>query len=208
MLLADDFFLIAHDDRGGKSRLSPRAVELGLAGAMLGELVLEQRILVEGPRLRVINRDPPSDPLAHTNLATMVAEQQHREVRTWLMFLGRTAVEAVGQRLARVGLVEQVQVRRLLRSETRWLPADVNLPAGRVVRLRRLLTGAEPMRVADTTLAGLAEATGLTGHVLWDREPADIRRLQQAITTLPPPLRDLILQVESAVGDSVLSQRG
>ncbi|MEV8515045.1 GPP34 family phosphoprotein [Dactylosporangium sp. NPDC051484] len=208
MLLADDFFLIAHDDRDGKSRLSARAVELGLAGAMLGELVLEQRILVEGPRLRVINRDPPSDPLAHTNLATMVAELQHREVRTWLLFLGRTAVEAVGQRLARVGLVEQVQVRRLLRTETRWLPADVNLPAGRVVRLRRLLTGVEPMRVADTTLAGLAEATGLTGHVLWDRDPAGIRRLQQAITTLPPPLRDLILQVEQAVGDSVLSQRG
>jgi hypothetical protein len=138
----------------------------------------------------------------------MVAEVQHREVRTWLLFLGRTAVEAVGQRLARVGLVEQVQVRRLLRSETRWLPTDNNLPAGRVVRLRRLLTGAEPMRVADTTLAGLAEATGLTGHVLWDRDAAGIRRLQQAITTLPPPLRDLILQVESAVGDAVLSQRG
>ena len=26
------------------------------------------------------------------------------------------------------------------------------------------------MRVADTTLAGLADATGLTGHVLWDTE--------------------------------------
>jgi hypothetical protein len=208
MLLADDFFLIAHDDRDGRSRLSPRVVELGLAGAMLGELVLEQRILVEGPRLRVLSREPPHDPLAHTNLATMVAEAQHREVRTWLLFLGRTAVEAVGQRLARVGLVEQVQVRRLLRSETRWLPTDVNLPTGRVVRLRRLLTGPDAMRVADATLAGLAEATGLTGHVLWERDPGGVRRLQLEITTLPPPLRDLILQVESAVGDAVLSQRG
>lgn len=208
MLLADDFFLIAHDDRDGKSRLSQRAVELGLAGALLGELVLEQRIMVEGARLRVISRDPPSDPLAHTNLATIVAETQHREVRTWLLFLGQTAVEAVGQRLARTGLVEQIQVRRLLRNTTRWAAIDINLPPGRVVRLRRLLTGMEPMRVADATLAGLTEATGLTGHILWDRDPAGIRRLQQAVTTLPPPLRDLILQVESAVGDSVLSQRG
>jgi hypothetical protein len=208
MLLADDFFLVAHDDRDGRSRLSQRAVELGLAGAMLGELVLEQRILVEGPRLRVINRDPPSDPLAHTNLATMVAELQHREVRTWLLFLGQTAVEAVGQRLARVGLVEQTQVRRLLRSETRWLPTDINLPAGRVVRLRRLISGVEQMRVADTTLAGLADATGLTQHILWERDPAGVRRLQQAVSALPPPLRDLILQVEQAVGDAVLSQRG
>ncbi|MER7276685.1 GPP34 family phosphoprotein [Dactylosporangium sp. NPDC000244] len=208
MLLADDFFLIAHDDRDGKPRLSARAVELGLAGAMLGELVLEQRISVEGPRLRVLSSEPPADPLAHTNLATMVAEVQHREVRTWLQFFGFSAVEEVGTRLARVGLVEKTLVRRLLRSETRWLPTDINLPAGRVVRLRRLLTGFEPMRVADTTLAGLAEATGLTGHILWDRDPSGGRRLQHAISSLPPPLRDLILQVESAIGDAVMSQRG
>ncbi|WP_238014113.1 GPP34 family phosphoprotein [Dactylosporangium sp. AC04546] len=208
MLLADDFFLIAHDDRDGKSRLSQRAVELGLAGALLGELVLEQRIFCEGDRLRVISREPPSDPLAHTNLATMVAETQHREIRTWLLFLGQTAVDAVGQRMARHGLVEQTTVRRLLRSSTRWVATDINLPTGRVVRLRRLLTGSEPMRVADATLAGLAEATGLTGHVLWDTDQSSFRRLQHVITTLPPPLRDLILQVESAIGEAVLSQRG
>jgi hypothetical protein len=116
MLLADDFFLIAHDDRDGRSRLSPKAVELGLAGAMLGELVLEQRIYVEGPRLRIINRDPPSDALAHTTLATMLGEPQHREVRTWLAYLGQTAVDAVGARLVRTGIVEQQHVRRLLKT--------------------------------------------------------------------------------------------
>jgi hypothetical protein len=208
MLLADDFFLIVHDDRDGRSRLSTRAVELGLAGAMLGELVLERRITIEGPRLRVVGVEPPPDPLAHTNLATMIAEPQHRDVRTWLQFLGRTAVEQVGLRLARAGVVEQTQVRRLLRSSTRWLPIDVNIPAGRVVRLRRLLTGYESMPVPDATVAGLAEATGLTSQILWDREPAGDRRIQHAIGTLPTPLRDLILQVESAVGDAVLSQRG
>src|SRR4051794_10799980 len=92
MLMADDFFLIVHDDRDGRARVYARAVELGLAGAMLGALVLEQRIDIEAPRLRVISPEPPPDPLAHTNLATMIAEVQHREVRTWLQFLGRTAV--------------------------------------------------------------------------------------------------------------------
>jgi Golgi phosphoprotein 3 (GPP34) len=207
MLLADDFFLIAHDDRDGRSRLSPKSVELGLAGALIGELVLEQRVFVEGPRLRLISREPPSDALAHTTLATMLAEPQHREVRTWLAYLGQTAVDSIGQRLVRAGVVQQQQVRKLLRSSVRYVANDINLPAGRVVRLRRLLTSGEPMRVADTTLGGLAEATGLTGHILWDTDAASVRRLHTMITALPPPLRDLIVQVEAAVGDAVLSQR-
>jgi Golgi phosphoprotein 3 (GPP34) len=207
MLLADDFFLIAHDDRDGRSRLSPKSVELGLAGALIGELVLEQRVFVEGPRLRLISREPPSDALAHTTLATMLAEPQHREVRTWLSYLGQTAVDAIGQRLVRAGVVQQQQVRKLLRTTVRYVANDINLPAGRVVRLRRLLTSGEPMRVADTTLGGLAEATGLTGHILWDTDAASVRRLQGMVAALPPPLRDLIVQVEAAVGDAVLSQR-
>jgi hypothetical protein len=207
MLLADDFFLIAHDDRDGRSRLSPKSVELGLAGALIGELVLEQRILVEGPRLRLISREPPSDALAHTTLATMLAEPQHREVRTWLAYLGQSATDSVGQRLVRAGIVEQQQVRKLLRSTVRYVASDINLPAGRVVRLRRLLTSGEPMRVADTTLGGLAEATGLTGHILWDSDATSVRRLHAMVAALPPPLRDLIVQVEAAVGDAVLSQR-
>jgi hypothetical protein len=207
MLLADDFFLIAHDDRDGRSRLSPKSVELGLAGALIGELVLEQRILVEGPRLRLISREPPSDALAHTTLATMLAEPQHREVRTWLAYLGQTATDSIGQRLVRAGIVEQQQVRKLLRTTVRYVASDINLPAGRVVRLRRLLTSGEPMRVADTTLGGLAEATGLTGHILWDSDATSVRRLHAMVAALPPPLRDLIVQVEAAVGDAVLSQR-
>jgi hypothetical protein len=207
MLLADDFFLIAHDDRDGRSRLSPKSVELGLAGALIGELVLEQRVFVEGPRLRLISRDPPSDALAHTTLATMLAEPQHREVRTWLAYLGQTSIDSIGQRLVRAGVVQQQQVRKLLRTTVRYVANDINLPAGRVVRLRRLLTSGEPMRVADTTLGGLAEATGLTGHILWDTDAASVRRLHTMITALPPPLRDLIVQVEAAVGDAVLSQR-
>jgi hypothetical protein len=207
MLLADDYFLLAHDDRSGKARISPKSLELGLAGAMIAELVVDQRLLVEGASLRVLRADPPPDPLAHTVLATMLAEPQHREVRTWLAYLGQTAIDSVAQRLVRVGIAQPIQTRWLLKPVTRYVATDINLPAGRVVRLRRLLTNAEPMSVADCALSGLAAVTGLSGHVLWDGHPAGIRRLQRAIAELPTPLRHLIAQVEAAVGDAVLSQR-
>jgi hypothetical protein len=208
MLLADDYFLLAHDDRQGKARLSPRAVELGLAGALIGELVLEQHLFVEGPLLRVVRPDPPSDPLAHTTLATMLAEPEHRAVRTWLAYLGQTAVESVAQRLVRANLVRPVSSRRLLKTVTRYPPHDINLQAGRIVRLRRLLTGVEPVQLADGALMGLAEATGLTRHLLWDSDAATLKRMHRLVRALPPQLHDLIVQVEAAVGDAVLSQRG
>jgi hypothetical protein len=207
MLLADDYFLLAHDDRDAKARISPRSIELGLAGALIAELVFEQRLYVEGPRLRVVRTDPPPDALAHTTLAMMIAEPEHREVRTWLAYLGQTAVDSVGQRLVRGGIAQQVQSRRLLKTVTRYMAVDMNLPATRVVRLRRLLAGAEPMHILDGTLVALAAVTGLTGHVLWDGDAASLKRLRRTTHALPPPLRDLILQVEFAVGDAVLSHR-
>jgi hypothetical protein len=207
MLLADDYFLLAHDDRTGKALISPKSLELGLAGAMLAELMLERRLLVEGTFLRVLRTDPPSDALAHTTLAMMMAEPQHREVRTWLAYLGQTAIDSVGQRLVRVGVAQQVQARRLLKTVRRYVATDMNLSASRTVRLRRVLMGLDPMYVADSTLAGLAAATGLTGHVLWDGDPAGLKRLRHAVAELPLPLRHLVGQVEAAVGDAVLSQR-
>jgi hypothetical protein len=41
--LADDLYLIAHHELTGRPHLAPRAVGLGLAGALLAELVLRSR---------------------------------------------------------------------------------------------------------------------------------------------------------------------
>ena len=64
-MLADQFFLIAHEDRTGKSRLHPRATGLGLAAALLGELVMQGRIRAVEGELFVVNPEPPGDALAH-----------------------------------------------------------------------------------------------------------------------------------------------
>ncbi|NUP61871.1 MAG: hypothetical protein HOW71_06800 [Nonomuraea sp.] len=48
-MLADDFFFVSWDTTGsGKPRLHVQGVALGLAGALIAELVLERRITVEG----------------------------------------------------------------------------------------------------------------------------------------------------------------
>ena len=41
-LVADDLYLMAHDDRSGKPYLQPQALGIGLAGALLAELMLAE----------------------------------------------------------------------------------------------------------------------------------------------------------------------
>ena len=49
-MLADQFYLIAHEDRTGRSRLHPRATGLGLAAGLVGELLLLDRVRVNGAK--------------------------------------------------------------------------------------------------------------------------------------------------------------
>jgi hypothetical protein len=208
-VLADQYFLIAHEDRTGRSRLHPRATGLGLAAGLLGELVLEGRIGVTDGDLVILDRHPPTDALAHDILDLLIAQPSHREVRVWLQFLAQDAAVRVGERLMRFGAVEPVTRRKMLGSTTTlYMPnnaAQRNAAAWAPARLANLLVRGMAMSVSDRMLAGLVAATGLTRHVLYDY---DMHRdafhsLTDAIVSLPGDLRELIEYTESTVGSAL-----
>ncbi|WP_233512815.1 GOLPH3/VPS74 family protein, partial [Micromonospora deserti] len=177
MLIADEFFLIAHNDSRGRAKLHPAATGLGLAGGLLGELVLHGHITVSTGLVAVIDRRPPADALAHTVLDQLVGEAQHQAVRTWLSFLAQTAATSVGERLARAGVLRRQENRRLLRTSVSYLPIDLNTVAWPATRLRALLERAGPPSVPDALLLGLVAAAGLTREVLWSATPRAHHRL-------------------------------
>jgi hypothetical protein len=208
-VLADQYFLIAHEDRTGRSRLHPRATGLGLAAALLGELVLEGRIGITDGDLILLDRHPPADALAHDILDLLVAQPQHREVRTWLAFLSQDAAVRVGERLMRLGAVESVTRRRMLSTETLYMPNSAqqrNAAAWAPARLANLLVRGVGMSISDRVLVGLIAATGLTRHVLYDFEMHRnaFQSLPSAVGSLPGDLRELIEYTEASVG-SVLT---
>lgn len=208
-MLADQFFLIAHEDRTGRSRLHPRATGLGLAAALLGELMLEGRVRVFDGDLHVVSRQPPRDALTHDILDLLIAQPQHTEVRTWLAFLSQDAAVKVGERLMRSGAVEPVTRRKMLSTQTLYMPnneAQRNAAAWAPMRLANLLVRGLEMSTSDRVLAGLVAATGLTRHVLWDFEVhrQAMLLLPSAVASLPGDLRELIEYTEASVG-SVLT---
>lgn len=205
-LLADEFFLVAHDDVTGKCHLHPRIVALGLAGALLGELVLFRHVTVRSGVVVVIDSRPPDNALTHTVLDHLLSEPEPHPVRTWLAFLAQTSCDGVAGRLERAGYLSHIPSRRPWRSG-RWVPNDMSAAAWPRTRLERLMTDSGSMTVSDGVLAGLAAATGLAPGVLWDAGPGDREYLEQVVAALPAPLPELIAQIEAAVGNAILTRR-
>lgn len=208
-MLADQYFLIAHEDRTGRSRLHPRATGLGLAGALIGELILEGRVGIADGDLIILDRHPPTDALAHDILDLLIAQSRHRDVRTWLAFLSQDAAARVGERLMRLGAVEPVVRRRMLSTQTLYMPNSAeqrNAAAWAPARLANLLVRGIEMSVSDRLLVGLIAATGLTRHVLYDFEMhrQAFQTLPNAVESLPSDLRELVEITEASVG-SVLT---
>jgi hypothetical protein len=212
-LLADQFFLIAHEDRTGRSRLHPRATGLGLAAGLVGELILQRRVGVAHGELGVVNREAPGDVLAHNVLDLLIAQPQHRELRTWLNFLAQDAAVQVGERLLRAGVVEPVIRRRLLGQQTMtYMPRNSNqrnAAAWASVRLANALVYRRAMDLADRVLAGIVYATGLTRHVLWDVEAhrPGMTYLYSVVESLPPDLHELVVHTEACVGSVLVAGR-
>jgi hypothetical protein len=211
-LLADQFYLIAHEDRTGRSRLHPRATGLGLAAGLIGELMLLGRVRVHAGELSVVSREPPGDALAHNVLDLLIVQRQHRELRTWLLFLAQDAVVHVGERLLRAGVVEPVTHRRLRGTQTLYMPMNSdqrNAAAWAPARLANILVQGRAMDIADRLLAGLVLATGLTRYVLWDfpvHRPG-VTHLYTVVEHLPAELRELVEHTEACVGSVLAAGR-
>jgi hypothetical protein len=205
--LGDELFLSSIDDTTGKFRQHPRAIALGLSGALLAELILTDRIAVRHGAVAVVNHKPPADALAHIILDHVIGEAAPRSVRTWLHYFAQTAVERVGSRLERAGYLERIETRRLGRRQVHWLPTDPAAAAMPEVRLRYLLQTERPLEVADATLVGLLEAAGLARVVLWGFATRTLQYRDFVLSALPLQLGELLRVTRTAVADMVVSHR-
>lgn len=204
--IADDLYLLAHDDTTGKAFLQPRALGVGLDGALLAELMFAGAIWVQADRLLFPAQGLPGDDLGRQVLRLLLAEPDRHPVRDWLMFLAVSSARDVGSRLEQDGYLTQVNSRRPWRG-TKWVPADSDAAFAPLIRVRIVLDPARSATVSDVVLAGLASACGLGSRVLPFGPSGGRHNLQTAIRRLHPGLRELIAHTQAAVDSALLSQR-
>ena len=222
---ADELSLMARTARG-VALISPRRLRLGLAAAMLAELVDCGRLVVHNspvaedeswvtvlsePLRQGRHRTPgtsasgdvravPVDDLGYDVLDKMHHNRGHRDVRKWLAYLALTAEEDVGRRLVDRGIVRRKK--SLLTGQVRWPPvsptADAQGPSrlGTGVRRRDLWT-------EDVVVGGIVLAIGLDKHVFWDTDDEGLQYLRQRVRELNQSYRQIIHHLEAATATAV-----
>jgi Golgi phosphoprotein 3 (GPP34) len=167
MLLAEELLLLALDDRTGKNRL--RSIDLGLAGAVLVELALLERVRVaergesvKAGRLVVTPGPAPESPVLARGLAVL-SEREGRKPESVLHALGKGLRESLTDKLleARVLRREWHRVLGLIPTQ-RLLPQDGAPEAEVRERVRAALAGAEPDARTAAVIALLSALKAVT----------------------------------------------
>lgn len=206
--LADELFLVGHDQYTGKAQIGDSALDTGLAGAVLGELVLAGRISV-GDDTLVLVRDqrPYGERVSDAALAEILKQREAHPVRAWVEYLRDHARTMVAPRLVHLGLIDKVQTRSMLKQTVRYPATDPLQAASPQARLRYMLDHPSNLDEQTAVLGSLVLATSLD-FVLGGASAKETRDgLARMLQLLRAELAALVLGVESAVAQLALSAR-
>ena len=161
--------LLLRDDGGRFVAVPGIALDNALAGGVLMDLALENRIDTDPARLILIDPTPVGDSILDPTLAAIAAGQQ-RDARYWVGQTARRAAEIREEALSRLverGILERHEGRFLWVFRSRRYPI-IDGKAEREVKLRILgvLLSDDIPGPRDIVVIGLADACGILPELL------------------------------------------
>jgi hypothetical protein len=207
--LADEMFLVGHDEYSGKCLANQSVLGCGLAGAVLVELVLAGRIAIADGRVVVRDSRPWSERVTDAALTEIVGRRETFPPRSWVEYLCGDVRDIVARRLEASGMTRREQSRGLsLRSVVRYPAVDAIEAAGPRVRLRFMLDQGQSLDLPTALLAAMVRATELEGVLFLQMSRQQVRdMLGQIVDALPPDLRMIVAAVDAAVAAVALTVR-
>ena len=211
--IADDLYLMAHDENTGRPLIGPRLLGTGLAAALLAELMLIGGLVLHNSRVGGVAlnsemvmacRAEIADDLARHVHQVVAVEPRLHPVQVWLEFLAWDAARNVAFRLGQAGYLEQAP-RRLPWKAARWVPANPDWAYAPLTRACRAAAPGRSFYPGHAVLAGLAEACGL-GFRMTGLLPAG-GSVVDATRQLDIQLQNLISVTQTVAGAAVLAHR-
>ena len=165
--------LLLNDDDGRFARISDSSFDYALAGGVLMDLALENRIDTDLDNLMLINSTPTRDSLLDETLAEIAANEGH-DARYWIertALRGSELREEALSRLVEKGILERADDRFMWVFKSRRYPT-IDGEAQREVKLRimEVLFSEEIPDPRDIVIINLADACGIFRSILSGEE--------------------------------------
>ncbi len=202
--LHQELYLIAHDEEGQPVIHVP-ALRLGLAGAVLLDLVLTERLDIIGGQLVVHDRTPVGDSVADTVVPALLADRnrQDRQLRIWLKRLAEDADERTRASLVAAGVLARTSRRRLgIMPRTTYEPTSHAPTVIARSGPRYAVHGHQYPDPQCAALCGLLAVLRLHDTLYLDLPAADLlNRLRWIAYHQPRPVREITDTVEALIGE-------
>jgi Golgi phosphoprotein 3 (GPP34) len=199
--LHDELYLFAHHAETGTAHIHTAPLSIGLAGAVLIELLTEGWVTFSGERLQLqLTQAVPADTILAAGLASIRTGPWWPNVAPWLRGFGDPELyRRVRANLVAVGILRH-QARRL---RADLYPAVHHAWTTRVMgRTRSVLTGWDQADGQSAALCGLIDALGLQEHLLMGEVSAQVRHALRVVASGHfPPVRYVTSCVAQLIGD-------
>ena len=176
----EELMLLILDDENGKfARVPDHLLRYALAGGVLMELALENRIDTDLKQLVLISSHPVQDSLLDPTLADISQATDTRDARFWIERTALRSADAIRQealdRLVERGILQRQDDRFLWVFRSRRYPV-IDDRAEREVKLRimEILFSDQLPGPRDVVIIGLAHACNLFRQILSARELAHV----------------------------------
>lgn len=200
---AEEMLLLVLDDENGRfARVPDWSMNYALAGSVLMDLAMENRIDTDPNKLVLLDATPIGDDLLDPTLEDITLAENEHDARYWVeRAAGRAQVirERALERLVEAGILEQRDDRFLWVFKSRRYPA-VDGTAQREVKLRVMgvLFSDEIPDPHDVVTICLADACGIFRKILSKRQAdqaieriAQVRKLDLIGRTMTQAIRDI-----------------
>ncbi|MEU4739262.1 GPP34 family phosphoprotein [Actinosynnema sp. NPDC023658] len=210
LTLADELALLVHDDDDGARRLGQPALGYGLAGALLVELALAERIDVADKKVTVLDPTPVGHPVLDQALAR-IAGDKPRKPAHWVDKLSKKLTEQVLDGLVAGGVLRREEDRVLLVfPRTRFPAPDGVQPEAETdarARMTAAVTSDGPVDPRTAALCALVKAVGHDRKVFAGLPRAEVRKRLKTISEgdwAATAVRKAIEEVQAAVMVAVI----
>lgn len=178
--IAEELLLLAHSDDQGKSLINAMQLDPALAGALLAELAVHERLELSDKKVTVKDASPTGDAELDAVLTRVAGQAKSRSPLWWIQKLqsGGTRRRLLTRLVASGVLTEERGKVLGVFPVTRWPEAHHGVEADVRERVSAVLAGATP-DARTAVLIALTHAVHLTRKAFPDADKARVKEIAE-----------------------------